>query len=389
MSAFLAELGLVCSLGEGKDAVREALFALAPSGVKTTDFFAADRPLALGRIDAKPASLEAAAIGYRSRNNGLLSLALAQIRPAVDAVIARHGPTRIGVVLGTSTSGIGEAELAIDSLIKRGALSAGYHYTQQELGSPARFLAATLGTRGPTSVISTACSSSAKALASAARWLEAGLVDAVVAGGSDSLCRFTIAGFSALESVSAARCNPMSRNRNGINIGEASSLFLVTRDEGAVRLAGWGETSDAHHLSAPEPGGKGAAEAMRLALRRAQLEAKEIGYLNLHGTATPQNDAMEARAVEQVLGLEVPGSSTKPLTGHTLGAAGALEAALCWLTLTDTRGRLPPHWFDGERDPELPRIALVEAGARGTVRAALSNSFAFGGSNAALALVRS
>ncbi len=388
MSAFLSELGMVCSLGEGKDAVREALFGSAPSGVKTTDFFAADRPLALGRVEAQPPSLEEAAIGYRSRNNGLLSLALAQIRPAVDAALARHGPTRLGIVLGTSTSGIGEAELAIDALINRGALSQGYHYTQQELGSPARFLAATLGIRGPTSVISTACSSSAKALASAARWLEAGLVDAVLAGGSDSLCRFTIAGFSALESVSAQRCNPMSRNRNGINIGEASSLFLVTRDEGAVRLAGWGETSDAHHLSAPEPGGKGAAEAMRLALHRAQLEARELGYLNLHGTATPQNDAMESRAVAEVLGLEIPGSSTKPLTGHTLGAAGALEAALCWLTLTDAQGRLPPHWFDGQRDPELPPIRLVAAGEHGTVRAALSNSFAFGGSNASLALVR-
>ena len=387
--AFLSELGLVCSLGHGQVEVREALFASKPSGVKTTDFYAANRPLALGRVAATLPSLEGAATGFHSRNNGLISLALSQIRAAVDVAISRHGPSRVGVVIGTSTSGIGEAELAIDEQVKSGALTKGYQYTMQELGSPARFIAATLGTRWPTAVISTACSSSAKALASAARWLEAGLVDAVIAGGSDSLCRFTIAGFTALEAVSAARCNPMSRNRNGINIGEAASLFLVTRDEGPVRLAGWGETSDAHHLSAPEPGGKGAAEAMRLALGRAQLDAKDIGYLNLHGTATAQNDAMEARAVEAVLGLDVPASSTKPLTGHTLGAAGALEAALCWLALTDDRGRLPPHWFDGERDPELPAVRLVATGERGTVRAAVSNSFAFGGSNAALALVRS
>jgi 3-oxoacyl-[acyl-carrier-protein] synthase-1 len=387
--AFLSELGLVCSLGEGQAAVRDALFAGKPLGVETSDFFAADRLLALGRVKATPPPLAGEAVEFRSRNNGLLSLALSQIRPAVEAAVARHGPARVGVVIGTSTSGIGEAELAIDALVKQGAFTPGYHYTQQELGSPARFLASTLGTRGPTAVISTACSSSAKALASAARWLEAGLVDAVIAGGADSLCRFTIAGFSALESVSAERCNPMSRNRKGINIGEAAALFLVTREEGRVRLAGWGETSDAYHLSAPEPGGKGAAEAMRLALARAQLDAKEIGYLNLHGTATPQNDAMESRAVEAVLGLEVPASSTKPLTGHTLGAAGALEAALCWLSLTDELGRLPPHWFDGERDDDLPRIRLVEPGQRGPVRAALSNSFAFGGSNATLALVRS
>ncbi|MDP2271766.1 MAG: beta-ketoacyl-ACP synthase [Archangium sp.] len=389
MSAYLSELGLVCALGEGQHAVREALFGPAPSGVKTTDFYAPDRPLALGRIDAVMPSLEDAAVEFRSRNNALVRLALAQIRPAVDAAIARFGPARIGVVMGTSTSGIGEAELAIDALVKAGALTPSYHYTMQELGSPARFLAATLGTRGPTCVISTACSSSAKALASAARWLEAGLVDAVIAGGADSLCRFTIAGFSALESVSAERCNPMSKNRNGINIGEAATLFLVTREAGPVRLAGWGETSDAHHLSAPEPTGKGAAEAMRQALARAQLKASDIGYLNLHGTATPQNDAMESRAVDAVLGLQVPSSSTKPLTGHTLGAAGALEAAICWLTLTDPAHRLPPHWFDGEREVELPRLRLVTPGERAPVRAALSNSFAFGGSNASLALVRS
>ena len=387
--AFLSNLGLVCSLGDGVASVREGLFATAPSGVKTTDFFSADRPLALGRVEAAVPSLAHVALEFRSRNNALLSLALAQLRPAVDAAISRFGPDRVGVVLGTSTSGIGEAELAIDAQVKGGAFTDGYHYTQQELASPARFLAATLGTRGPTSVISTACSSSAKALASAARWLDAGLVDVVIAGGADSLCRFTIAGFSALESVSAARCNPMSRNRNGINIGEAAAIFLVTCDEGPVRLAGWGETSDAHHLSSPEPTGKGAAEAMRLALGRAQLQASEVGYLNLHGTATPQNDAMESRAVQTVLGLGVPASSTKPLTGHTLGAAGALEAALVWLTLTDEAGRLPPHWFDGERDPELPELRLVEPGQRAQIRAALSNSFAFGGSNATLALVRS
>jgi 3-oxoacyl-[acyl-carrier-protein] synthase-1 len=162
----------------------------------------------------------------------------------------------------------------------------------------------------------------------------------------------------------------------------------MTRDEGPVRLAGFGETSDAHHISAPDPTGRGAAEAMRLALARAQLEPREVGYLNLHGTATPQNDAMEARAVEEVLGCDRPCSSTKPLTGHTLGAAGALEAALCWLSLTDPAGRLPPHWFDGARDPKLPPLSLVSPGQRGAVRAAVSNSFAFGGSNAALALVR-
>jgi 3-oxoacyl-[acyl-carrier-protein] synthase-1 len=370
--------------------VREGLFGPAPSGVSQSDFFSKDRPLHLGHVTAELPSLDAFAPGFKSRNNGLLLLALEQVRPAIDAAISRFGAHRVGVALGTSTSGVGEAELAIDAMAHERPVPPRYHYAQQELGSPARFLAAALKVSGPTAVVSTACSSSAKALATAARWLEAGLVDAVVTGGADSLCRFTIAGFSALESVSAARCNPLSKNRNGINIGEAATLFLMTREEGPVRLAGWGETSDAHHLSAPEPGGKGAAEAMRLALQRAQLEAREVSYVNLHGTATPQNDAMESKAVAAILGLEVPVSSTKPLTGHTLGAAGALEAAFSFLTLTDDAGRLPPHWFDGERDAELPRVRLVEPGTRGArPRAVVSNSFAFGGSNASLALVRS
>lgn len=389
MTAFLNELGVVCALGAGKAAVREGLFGSAPAGVAQSDFFSPERLLHLGRIDAELPSVSRAPAEFHSRNNQLLALALAEVRPAVDAAIARYGVGRVGVSLGTSTSGVGETELAIDASVRGPGLPKHYQYAQQELGSPARFLAHVLGVKGPTAVVSTACSSSAKALASAARWLEAGLCDAVVTGGSDSLCRFTIAGFSALESVSAARCNPLSRNRNGINIGEATALFLLTREEGPVRLAGWGETSDAHHLSAPEPSGKGAAEAMRLALQRAQLAPKDVGYVNLHGTATPQNDAMESRAVDAVLGLEVPTSSTKPLTGHTLGAAGALEAAVCWLSLTDDAGRLPPHWFDGERDLELPQVRLVQAGERAQVRAMLSNSFAFGGSNAALALVRS
>lgn len=389
MSAYLSEPGVICSLGEGEAAVREALFAPAVSGVRESDFFSAERLLHLGRVTSlSPGGDGNPGPAYRSRNNALLWAAVAQLRPRIDDAIARFGPSRVGVVLGTSTSGIAETEHAVRD--RQGdVFPSTYHYAQQELGSPARFLATALKLTGPTAVISTACSSSAKALASAARWLEAGLVDAVITGGADTLCRFTIAGFMALDSVSAERCNPMSRNRKGINIGEAAAIFLMTRDGGPVRLAGWGETSDAHHISAPEPTGRRAADTMRLALERAQLAPADIGYVNMHGTATQQNDAMESRGLEAVLGLGVPVSSTKPLTGHTLGAAGALEAVLSWLALTDEAGRLPPHWYDGERDPELPAITLVAPGQRGRPRAVLSNSFAFGGSNACLALVRS
>lgn len=383
MTAFLSAPGVVCALGGTTSIVRDALFATQVGGVATTDFFSAERPLALGRVTSALPSLEGVANELQSRNNALLLAAMNQL--PLRELVSKHGAHRVGVIIGTSTSGIGESELAIDTYVKTGVLPAEYTYLKQELGNPARFVATQLGIKGPTAVISTACSSSAKALASAARWLEAGLVDAVIAGGADSLCRFTIAGFSALESVSDGRCNPMSRNRNGINIGEAAALFIVTREEGAVRLAGWGETSDAHHLSAPEPQGKGAIAAMQQALQRAQLTG--VDYVNLHGTATPLNDSMESIAVSTVLGTDVPSSSTKPLTGHTLGAAGALEAAISYLTITDAAHRLPPHWFDGQRDETLPQIRLVAPGETTNVKTVLSNSFAFGGSNAALVLV--
>jgi 3-oxoacyl-[acyl-carrier-protein] synthase I len=191
--------------------------------------------------------------------------------------------------------------------------------------------------------------------------------------------------------VSAARCNPLSVRRCGINIGEGAALFLMSREPGPVRLAGWGETSDAHHMSAPDPTGRGATDAMRQALARAGIAPDKIDYVNLHGTATPHNDAMESLAVAQVLGGDTPVSSTKPLTGHTLAAAGAIEAALAWHTLLgNRRGRLPAHWWDGERDPALAPLRVVQPGeALGRpVRYVLSNSFAFGGSNASLVFAR-
>jgi 3-oxoacyl-[acyl-carrier-protein] synthase-1 len=325
----------------------------------------------------------------RSRNNALLRMALTQIQPQVDAAIARYGAARVAIVVGTSTSGIGEAEAAMPARLASGAWPAGFHYAQQEIGAPSRFLAAESGARGPAWTLSTACSSSAKALASAARLLRAGIVDAVIAGGADALCAFTIHGFSALEAVSAARCNPFSRNRSGINIGEGAALFLMTRAPGPVRLAGWGETADAHHMSAPDPQGHGAAAAISAALRRAGINAAALGYINLHGTATALNDAMESHALLATGCSRVPCSATKPLTGHALGAAGAIEAGLCWLSLAhNPQQRLPPHWWDGEADPALPALSFIAPGQRASapLRYALSQSFAFGGSNAALVL---
>lgn len=390
MSAFfLNELGIACALGRDVDEVAAALFADdAPRGLAMSDA-GTGAPTALGLVPGALPSLDDSPVELRGRNNQLLRLALAPLRAPVAAAVARYGAERVAVVLGSSTSGVGESEDAHRHFLATGTWPESFHYRQQEMGAPALFVAAELGLRGPAHVISTACSSSAKAMASAARLLKAGMADAVVTGGADSLCRFTVAGFGALGSVSEPRCNPFSLNRNGINIGEGAALFLMTRDPGPVHLAGWGETADAHHMSAPDPEGKGAERAIREALARAGLDASDIDYVNLHGTATPQNDAMEAGAVQRTLGIDVPCSSTKPLTGHALGAAGAIEAALCWIALARNPDRkLPPHWWDGVVDPALAPVRLVRAGecADAPLRYALSQSFAFGGSNAALIL---
>jgi len=386
---FLNELGIACALGRDVDGVATALFADdAPHGVAMSDAITG-RPTSLGLVPGELPSLDDLPVELRGRNNQLLRIALASLRASVAAAVAKYGSDRVAVVLGSSTSGVGESEAAHRHFLATGTWPETFHYRQQEMGTPALFVAAELGLRGPAHVISTACSSSAKAMASAARLLKAGMADAVVTGGADSLCRFTVAGFGALGSVSQQRCNPFSLNRNGINIGEAAALFLMTREPGPVHLAGWGETADAHHMSAPDPEGKGAERAIREALARAGIDGSDIGYVNLHGTATLQNDAMEAGAVQRTLGIDVPCSSTKPLTGHALGAAGAIEAALCWIALArNPDHRLPPHWWDGVIDPALAPIHLVRPGERADtpLRYALSQSFAFGGSNAALIL---
>jgi 3-oxoacyl-[acyl-carrier-protein] synthase-1 len=393
MPSYLNELGLVSALGAGKEASLRGLLTGSTAGMRPSEAYSSGRSLVCGAVDTELPPIPAGcAKRYHTRNNRLLLGALAQIRPAVEAAVARYGPGRVGVVMGTSTSGIGEAEAAFVALAKNGAFPPEFDYGQMEIGLPSEFLALELGLKGVAFTLSTACSSSSKALASARRYLEAGLCDAVLVGGADMLCGFTVAGFSALEAISPELCVPFSPKRRGINIGEAAALFLMTREPGPVALLGAGETSDAYNVSAPEPEGKGAADAMQLALTDAGLDAAQIDYLNLHGTGTPHNDAMESKAVERILGLQVPCSSTKALTGHTLGTAGALEAAFCWLLLGagNPEGALAPHIYDGLRDPGLPAIRLAEPGQKlgRPLKYLMSNSFGFGGSNASLILAK-
>jgi 3-oxoacyl-[acyl-carrier-protein] synthase-1 len=392
MTAYLNALGLICSLGDDRAQVARTLFAGDTSGVRTESGWVPERSLPVAGVRSALPQIPVALSEQSSRNNQLLLAAALQIETEIGQAIAQYGRERIGVILGTSTSGIDEASRGIARYLQDETFPSGYDYRQQELSAPASFLAAWLDLSGPTYVISTACTSSARALLSARRLLDMNLCDAVLCGGVDSLCKLTLNGFSSLEAVSSERCNPFSINRNGINIGEAAVLFLMTREatgEHRIALLGAGASSDAHHISAPEPSGRGARHAMQKALDNAQLRAGDIDYLNLHGTATLHNDSMESLAVNAVFPEGVPCSSTKPMTGHTLGAAGALEAALCWLALSpENRDRqLPPHVWDGQADTSLPALRWVEPGdslRQDTPRRLMSNSFAFGGNNVSL-----
>jgi len=385
---YLNHLGIINALGGDADSVLKGLLAGDRSGLSH------DMPLVDGqRVPVAAWTGELPTIAqteFDSRNNRLLLAALNQIRGPVEAAIERHGQDRVAVFLGTSTSGVREGEAAVAAEHQSGTVPENFHYRQQEVGSPSLFLAAELALSGPAMTISTACTSSAKAIIAAARSLDAGLCDVALVGGVDSLCGLTVNGFRALESVSPGLSQPFSRHRNGINIGEGAALFLMSREPGGLRLLGWGESSDAHHISAPDPEGQGAESAMREALARAGLPAEAVAYLNLHGTGTMKNDLMESHAVARVFPDGVPASSSKGVIGHTLGAAGATEAAFCWLALHPDYGdgRLPPHCWDGAIDSELAPLDLVETGAclGAQPRIAMSNSFAFGGSNAVLLL---
>ncbi len=383
MPCRLSAPGVVCSLGDSLEAIAAALFN-GRRGLVQSDAYTPGRILPLGKVTSALVDDLGWPAEHCSDNNRLLATALQRLD--TSSLLANYSPSRIGVVIGTSTSGIGETERALAISGREGPLPDSFRYAQQELGAPAQFVAELLGLEGPAYVLSTACSSSARALASARRLLRSGECDAVIAGGADTLCRLTINGFASLEAVSDDPCLPFSANRNGINLGEAAALFVVTREPGGIQLEGVGESADAYHISAPRPDGSGALAAMEAALTQARRDVDEIDYLNLHGTGTAQNDLMESRAIAELFTTPPLCSSTKALTGHTLGAAGALEAAFCWLALH--HGKLPMHVYDGHYDPALPYLPLVDDANDRVPRHVMSNSFAFGGNNASLLLSR-
>jgi len=400
--AWLSVPGVVCALGSGIEQVAQRAFAGDISGMCKHAGWVAAHDLTLGKFTGElPSFPDALPAHYHSRNNQLLLAAAQQIAPQIQTAIARYGAGRIAVVLGTSTSGVNDNAAAFKARHAHGVWPDDYDYRRQNLSAPAAFLATHLQTTGPAYTLSTACTSSARALLSAQRLLALNLCDAVVCGGADTLCRLTINGFAALEAVDDDLCLPFSVNRRGINIGEAGVVFLMTRDDASssamrsVMLLGGGASSDAFHMSTPDPAGAGAQLAMRSALRAANIDAQEVGWVNLHGTATAHNDAMESIAMHAVYPQGVPCASTKALTGHTLGTAGALEAALAWATLSsacNADARLIPHVWDGQPDPALPVLDLTTTAHRYAShkpRIAMSNSFAFGGNNVSLIFAQS
>ncbi|OYW36607.1 MAG: beta-ketoacyl-[acyl-carrier-protein] synthase II [Hydrogenophilales bacterium 12-61-10] len=382
-------------LGYGNAAMLAALRALR-SGLQPCQFETVhDLATYVGEVAGVDAvELPAQLAAYNCRNNRLAWLGLQQdgFFDAVEAAIARHGRRRVGVFLGTSTSGILETEQAFrhrDPL--SGALPDDFIYrTTHNTYAVADFVRTAFRLEGPAVVVSTACSSSAKVFASAARMLAAGLIDAAIVGGVDSLCLTTLYGFNSLELLSPEPCRPYDIHRQGLSIGEAAAFILLQRPAtqlpaDAVLLLGAGETSDAHHMSSPHPEGLGARMAMAAALQAAGLQAADIDYLNLHGTATPSNDAAEGQAVAALFGDRVPCSSTKGATGHTLGAAGGLEAIISALALQ--HGFLPGGVNTQQLDPAIP-IQYLTANRDSAPQRILSNSFGFGGTNCSLILGR-
>ena len=309
------------------------------------------------------------------------------VRAAVEVAKDKYGAHRIGVIIGTSTSGLYETEAAYGVLLEEGKMPDDFHFvTEHAYQATARFVQLELGLTGICYAISTACSSGAKAIAAGQRLINSGLCDAVIVGGVDTLCRLTLRGFRSLELISSQPCTPMDKNRQGISIGEAAGLLVLEKchadNASAMKILSVGESSDAHHMSTPHPEGKGAALAMSNALQLAGLQAKDIDYLNLHATATKINDSVESRAVFSVFADKVPCSGTKGITGHTLGAAGALETIIALSALQHQF--IPGTQGLQELDEDCQCQVIQEPLLNQSLQIAMSNSFGFGGNNASV-----
>lgn len=389
MTVYINALGLNNALGSSTQQVFRQLQLNQSLGMQRYESLISGRRTMVARVVIELPTIPEPLAAYRSRANQMVLQAYLQMVDQVEAMKAQYGSHRIGVILGNTTSGVAESEKLQQQLGFGDDFHHQHSYLTEELQSCAQFLSAYADLSGPSLVISTACTSSGRAMIQGWRMLNAGLCDAVIVGGVDSLCGMTLNGFDSLESLEPGLTRPLSKNRQGINIGEGAALLLLSRDPAAVALLGFGESSDAYHISSPDPAGRGAIQVMQAALDMAGLCAEDIGYLNLHGTGTPKNDEMETLAVATVL-PRVPVSSTKPLIGHTLGAASAQEVGLCYLLLTSPPGsQVPVHLYDQQPDERLAAVNRIDQPLAADFQYAMSNSFAFGGSNFSVVIGRS
>ena len=386
---YVAALGAINTLGHDKQQIANNLaknYCASHYLTKQEGWLLNGQNTWLGKVNGDLPTIPHQFIQYATRNNHLLYAAYLQIEQPVQQAIEKYGRKRIAVIMGTSTSGIHEGDINIKHYLETHHCEPNFYYHQQELGDPSRFLTELLNLQGPSYTISTACTSSAKAVISGQRLIESGLVDAAIVGGADSLSRMPINGFNALEALSSNPCMPFAQDRTGINIGEASGLMLLTKEESSnIALLGTGESSDAYHISSPHPEGIGAQTAMEMALKNANLKPNQIGYLNLHGTATILNDQAESKAVYRLFKQNLPYcSSTKHLTGHTLGSAAITELAISYLLLKQNI-YLPQQDFSiSPYDKNLDKINMVTEKMMLQTPIIMSNSFAFGGNNASL-----
>lgn len=405
MELYLSKPGVMSCAGNNIDELWNAVTTGCQSGIKKVtacngeEYFAARINDAIlqpsgGRYDMKIIRIENAA--------------LEQIADDINAAKSRYGAERVAVCIGSCDNGTEFSLANHRKYFADGEFPKNYNIEVQGADYVATFIAEKFGLTGPAVTFATACSSSAGAIIKAAEMIMGGVVDAAVVGGIDIASDTTLIGFSALEAVSSEITNPFSKNRHGITLGDGAALFVLSREaNGAtVKLLGWGESADAYHMTSPDPSGAGAEKAIRRALENSGVAAGDVGYINLHGTGTKFNDSMEAKAVAAIFGEagasgdaqseSVPVSTTKPVTGHTLGAAAALEAAICWKALVENKEKenikLPAQVWDGEQDEELPQLNIVDSksgngdGNNRPLKVCLSNSFAFGGANACLVL---
>ena len=395
MELYLSKPGVMSCAGNNIDQLWDAVTTGKQDNIKKVKACNDEEYFAARIADD---TLQASGARYDMKIMRIENAALEQIADDVLAVKERYGADRIAVCLGSCDNGTEFSLANHRKYFAEGEFPKDYNIEIQGADYVSTFVAEKFGLNGPAVTFATACSSSAGAIIKASELIMGGVVDAAVVGGIDIASDTTLIGFSALEAVSSEITNPFSKNRHGITLGDGAAFFVLTREplEGSIiRLLGWGESADAYHMTSPDPSGAGAEKAIRRALEASKVATSEVGYINLHGTGTKFNDSMEGKAVAAIFGEKtVPVSTTKPVTGHTLGAAAALEAAICWKALVENQGKndnikLPLQVWDGERDEEIPELNIVDGksgAAKGNLKICLSNSFAFGGANACLVL---